>query len=173
MRESELGPPVRRFLEGQGYRVWIDPDGSDYLDVVARKDEEIGLVELKLADWKKVLAQAIRRRGWADWVAVVLPRRSLAEKVLAAPQAPRATRVGVWSLVNGDVAVLRPAQPLWADGEPHPFPELRERLTLMTDLLASGTIPPGLRWNLPGAVGRLPGGRRSTRDWRLEEFPER
>ncbi len=172
MREKELADPVRQHLERDGYRVWVDPDGSDFLDVVARRGPEIGLVELKVADWRKVLAQAIRRRGWADWVAVALPKRSLAEKLLAAPQASRARRVGVWVVDAGAVVVLRPAAPLWAAGEPHPFPELRERIESLTDLLESKTLPEGVRWNLPGSRGRLPGGRRGTRDWRIEEFPQ-
>ncbi len=171
MRERDLALPVRRFLEPEGYQVWVDPDGSDFLDIVVRRGEEIGLVELKLADWRKLLSQAVRRRGWADWVAVVLPRETLARKLLSAPQAPRATRVGVWAVVDGSVRVLRPAEPLWSAGEEHPFPELRERLRAMTDLLAAGELPTGVRWNLPGARGRLPGGHRATRDWRLEEFP--
>jgi hypothetical protein len=168
--ERELADPVRSHLERQGYRVWVDPDGSDFLDVVARRGAELGLVELKIADWRTVLSQAIRRRGWADWVAVVVPRPSLAGKIVARPQAPRARRIGVWTLAGPEVRVVRPAEPLWAEGEPRPFPELRARLDAMTTLLESGALPPGVRWNLPGARGRLPGGRRSTRDWRLEEF---
>ena len=172
MLERELAPPVVRYLEGNGYRVWVDPDGSDYLDVVARRGDEIGLVELKVADWKKLLAQAVRRRGWADWVAVALPRASLAGRLLASPQAPRATRVGVWVASPAGVEVLRPALPLWAPGEERPFPELRERIDLLTGRLVEGSLPVGVRWNLPGSRGRLPGHRRSTRDWRLEEFPD-
>lgn len=173
MRESELAEPVRRHLEAEGYTVWVDPDGSDFLDVVARRGRVLGLVELKVADWRKVLAQAIRRRGWADWVAVALPRERLAAKVVGAPQAVRAERIGVWAVVDGTVRVLRPAAPLWRPGEPHPFPELRARLEALTDLRAAGALGDGVRWNLPGARGRLPRGRRSTRDWRLEEFPDR
>lgn len=171
MRERELADPVRRHLEARGYRVWVDPDGSDFLDVVARNGDEVGLVELKVADWHRVLAQAIRRRGWADWVAVALPRRSLAQRLLGAPQAERAKRVGVWTVTGGEVEVLRDAGRLWEPGEVHPFPELRERILAITDALLDGTIVPGVRWNLPGSRGRLPGGRRATRDWRLEEFP--
>jgi hypothetical protein len=171
MRERELADPVRRHLESRGYHVWVDPDGSDFLDVVARKGEEVALVELKVADWRRVLAQAIRRRGWADWVAVVLPRRSIAERLLAAPQAARAQRVGVWAVSQGEVDVVRDAKRLWEPGEVHPFPELRERILVLTDGLLDGTLSAGVRWNLPGSRGRLPGGRRATRDWRLEEFP--
>jgi len=170
-RENELAPPVVRHLAQRGYRVWVDPDGSDYLDIVARRGAEIGLVELKLTAWRKVLAQGIRRRGWADWIAVVLPRRTLTDRLVAAPQAVRAERLGVW-LVNDDdrVEEIRPARPLWGPGEARPFPELRARIDLLLDALETGRVVPGVRWNLPGSNGGLPGGRRSTRDWRLEEF---
>ena len=169
--ERSLAPPVVAHLAGQGYTVWVDPDGSDYLDVVARRGAEIGLVELKLADWRKVLAQAVRRRGWADWVAVVLPRRSLADRAVEAAQGPRTRPIGVWVSDGETLTVVRAAAPLWPAGTVHPFPELRARLELFTDLLAAGSIAPGVAWNLPGAVGRLPDGRRSTREYRLEEFP--
>src|SRR5580700_8943723 len=106
MRETELVEPVRRYLEALGYRVFVNPDGADYFDVVVRRGTEVGLVELKVADWPKVLAQALRRRGWGDWVAVVLPRRSLAQRVVGRPTAPRGGRVGVWYLSAGSVEVL-------------------------------------------------------------------
>lgn len=172
MRERDLAAPVVAHLTARGYRVWVDPDGSDFLDVVARQGPVIGLVELKLADWRKVLAQAQRRRGWADWIAVALPRASLAAKLLAVPQAERAQRIGVWVVADGRVEVVRPAEPLWRPHEERPFPELRQRIEEMTDRLIDGSLPAGVRWNLPGARGRIGGGQRSTRDWRLEEFPE-
>ncbi|MCI4336376.1 MAG: hypothetical protein L3K17_04155 [Thermoplasmata archaeon] len=171
MLERELAPAVVHHLEADGYRVWVDPDGSDFLDVVARRGPELGLVELKVADWRKVLAQAQRRRGWADWIAVALPRESLAARVCQAPQAPRGLRVGVWIVEGGAVRVLRAAQPLWAPGEARPFPELRDRIQDFTDRLIDGSLSPGVRWNLPGSSGRVGPNRRSTRDWRLEEFP--
>jgi hypothetical protein len=171
MLETELVPPVRAYLEALGYRVYVNPDGADFFDVIARRGGEVGLVELKVADWKKVVHQALRRRGWGDWVAVVLPRRSLAEKVLARPEAPRGARVGVWCLVDRQLRVLRAAQPLVAPGEVDPFPEpkawLLERLELTDAFGGPGTID----WSVPDA-GRLSAARRSSRDWRLEEFPE-
>ena len=169
MLETELVAPVRAHLEANGYRVYVNPDGGDYFDVVARRGDEVGLVELKVADWRKVVHQALRRRGWGDWVAVVVPRRSLAAKILARPTAPRGVRVGVWCLEHGVVAVVRPASPLVLEGEVDPFPEpkawLVERLNA-TD----GVGGAGLSWSVPdaGHVGRG----RSSRDWRLEEFPE-
>lgn len=168
MRESELAPPVVRHLAAQGYRAWVDPDGSDYFDLIARRERTIGLVELKVADWRKVMGQAVRRRAWADWVAVALPRRSLAGKALARPTAARTGRVGVWVVEAGEVTELRAAQPLREPGEPDPFAEERERMHLMLDLLESSALAPGVEWNLT-ATGR--GGRgRSPRGWTLEEF---
>lgn len=171
MLEVELVPPVRAHLEALGYRVYVNPDGADYFDVVARKGTEVGLIELKVADWKRVVHQALRRRGWGDWVAVVVPRRSLAIKIRERPVAPRGARVGVWYVDDGGVTVLRPAEPFVKDGEVDPFPEpkawLLERLAITDGLDGSGPVG----WSVPDA-GRVAGGRRSSRDWRLEEFPE-
>lgn len=171
MLERELVPPVRAHLEALGYRVYVNPDGADYFDMVARKGPEVGLVELKVADWKRVVHQALRRRGWGDWVAVVVPRRSLAERIVARPVAPRGGRVGVWYLEAGGVVVLRPAAPFVVAGEVDPFPEpktwLLERLEIADGL--EGGVPVG--WSVPDA-GHVAGRRRSSRDWRLEEFPE-
>jgi hypothetical protein len=169
--ERELVPPVRAYLEGLGYTVYVNPDGADYFDVVARRGSEVGLVELKVADWKTVVVQALRRRGWGDWVAVVLPRRSLAEKAVARPTAPRGVRVGVWYLEDGVTRVLRPAAPLVAVGEVDPFPEPKRWLVERLDLVERYGVAEPVTWSVPDA-GRVGPHRRSSRDWRLEEFPE-
>ncbi|MCI4348720.1 MAG: hypothetical protein L3J93_00650 [Thermoplasmata archaeon] len=169
-REKELAPAVQSFLEGRGYRVWIDPDGTDYFDVVARSGSTIGLVELKISDGRTVLRQAIRRRGWADWVAVAVPSRALAARIAARSVAERGRRVGVWAVEGGTVEVIRPEEPLALDAEPNPLGVLKEALLERLDLLEAGTLAPGIPWGLPeGARHGLPGGR-SSRDWRLEEF---
>lgn len=170
MRESDLRGPVTAHLAARGYRTWAAPDGSDYFDLVARRGDEVGLVELKLADWRKVFAQALRRRAWADWVAVALPRATLAGKILARPEAPRARRVGVWVVSGGAVRELRAAEPLVGPGEADPFAESRTRFRGFLDALEAGGLPPNAHWEVPGrpTVG---GARRTTRDWRLEEFP--
>jgi hypothetical protein len=171
MLERELVPPVRGYLERLGYTVYVDPDGADYFDVVARRGDEVGLVELKVADWRTVVTQALRRRGWGDWVAVALPRRSLAEKAVARPTAPRGVRVGVWYIEQGEVRVLRPSVPLVAVGEVDPFPEPKRWLVERLDLVDQHLFAEPLTWSVPDA-GRVGGRRRSSRDWRLEEFPE-
>ncbi|MCI4360933.1 MAG: hypothetical protein L3J91_04455 [Thermoplasmata archaeon] len=173
MKEHDLRAPVRAHLEAQGYRVWAAPDGRDYFDMVALRGEEIGLVELKVSAARQVFGQALRRRAWADWVAVAIPGRRAAERLLARPSADRAERVGIWLVEGSGLRELRAARPLYGPGEPTPFEGAREQLLAVLRALESGEIPDGVDWGLFGAP-RLPGAhRRSTRDWRLEEFPER
>jgi hypothetical protein len=169
-REAELAPPVVAHLEAQGYRVWVDPDGTDYFDVVARRGATVGLVELKLADGKTVLRQALRRRAWGDWVAVAVPREALARRIAAAPVAERGGRVGVWWIDGEAVRELRPARSLVGPGESDPFAATRAALADRLDLLEAGSLAPGVHWGLLTASRlQLPGGR-TSRDWRLDEF---
>ncbi len=170
--ERELAPPVSTHLESEGYRVWVDPDGTDYFDIIARRGPTIGLVELKLDDGRTVLRQALRRRGWADWVAVAVPDERLARRIAERPVAERGHRVGVWWVEPDRVQILRPARPIVGPGEVDPFPGLKSQLHERLDLLESGALPLGVAWNLLPASRRELPGRRSTRDWRLEEFSE-
>ncbi len=169
MRETELVAPVRTHLEGLGFRVFVNPDGADYFDIVAQRGGEVGLVELKVADWKTVVTQALRRRGWGDWVAVVLPRRSLAQKAVARATAPRGARVGVWYVGDGEIRILRPAEPLVRPGEVDPFPDPKRWLLERLAIAAAGGTAEPVTWSVPDA-GRVGPNRRTSRDWRLEEF---
>ena len=172
VNESELRPPVQAHLAAQGYRTWITPDGRDYFDVVALRGEEIGLVELKVSAARQVFVQALRRRAWADWVAVAIPGRRAARRLLARPVADRARRVGIWVVEGGRVDELRPARPMYAPDEAAPFESARQQFRELLRSLESGALPEGIGWGVLGSP-RLPGAhRRSTRDWRLEEFPE-
>ncbi|HEV2166612.1 MAG TPA: hypothetical protein VGS23_06540 [Thermoplasmata archaeon] len=168
--ERDLAPPVEAYLRSLGYRVWVDPDGTDYYDVVARRERTIGLVELKLADGKGVLGQAIRRRGWADWTAVAVPTEGLARRVADRAVAERGLRVGVWWVDGATVRVVRPERPLVAPGEADPFAALRAQMNERLDLVEAGALPLGVAWNLLSASRSALPGRRSTRDWRIEEF---
>lgn len=161
---------MQAYLESLGYRVWIDPDGTDYFDVVARKGREIGLIELKVADGRTVLRQAIRRRGWADWLAVAVPSLPLAERIAARPVAERGERVGVWAVIEGKVRVVRVHRAIVGPGEADPFEGLKRQIAEQLDLVDSGVVPEGIAWNLLARSRRELLGRRSTRDWRLEEF---
>jgi hypothetical protein len=166
-----MAAPVQRYLESLGYRVFVNPDGADYFDVVARRGVEVGLVELKVADWKTVVTQALRRRGWGDWVAVVLPRRSLAAKALARRTAPRGVRVGIWYLADDRIEILRPAERLVLPGEVDPFPDPKRWLLERLEMMDQHAVAEPVTWSVPDA-GRVGERRRSSRDWRLEEFPE-
>ncbi len=168
-REAELRPPLERFLTSRGYRVDFDVDGRDYFDAVARRGDEIGLVELKLADWRKVHTQALVRRAWGDWVAVLLPRRSLAERLKTRPGPAAVGRVGLWYLDQGEVQVLREAS--WVPGAT-PSP-LRGELRFALEVRDRGELPPGTIWPGLGPVPPRRSGRRwDGRFWRLEEFAD-
>ncbi len=169
VRESELRAPLERFLASRGYRVDFDVDGRDYFDAVARRGDEIGLVELKLADWRKVHTQALVRRAWGDWVAVLLPRRSLAERLNSRSGPPAVGRVGVWFLDQGEVQVLREASLVpGATSSP-----LRGELQFALQVRDRGELPPDTIWSGLGPVRNRRAGRRwDGRFWRLEEFGE-
>lgn len=176
MKEKELEAPVERYLRARGYRTYCDPDGTGYFDVVAVEEAgpTVGLVELKLADWRRVFDQALLRRGWGDWVAVLLPRRSLAEKALQRSTPPVVRSIGVWCLEDGEVRVLREALPLGGRAGAEAFSPLREHLRESLRLIDSGLLPPGTSWRIlrpPRRRGKV-GSPMDPRHWRIEELVE-
>lgn len=172
MREEELRAPLEAYLAPRGFRLRFDPDGSGYFDAVALRGEEVGLVELKVADWRRVFEQALVRRGWGDWVAVLLPRRSLAEKVLGLRAPPAAKAVGVWYLDSGQVRELRQVGPFPAARGEEAFGPLKRHLVESLAMLESGLLPPGVEWRIVRRPRRRgPRGRPiDPRLWRIEEF---
>lgn len=164
--EAALAESISAWLRGRGFVVYRDPDGSDYFDLIARKEGSIGLVELKLHGVRAVLAQALRRRPYGDWVAVALPGIRAARRALELASGPRSGRIGVW--VSGETGVqeLRAPGGMWSDLGSRPFPEARERLAELLDAVDRGTIPPGVLWS-PGRPAPGTGGGRA---FRLDEF---
>lgn len=170
--ESEVVALAARFLERGGYRVRINPDGTDYFDLVARRGDEVGLVEAKVGDARTVLRQALRRRGWGDWGAVILASEGSAERLAHRTVGTRAGAVGVWAAADGEVRVLRAARPWVRAGVEDPFADLRARFRRLLDALDDGSLPSALRWDgVPGEVRRASGGRRFA-EWRLDEEPD-
>ncbi|MGI0155901.1 MAG: hypothetical protein ACREDE_07205, partial [Thermoplasmata archaeon] len=136
--ETAVVEAARRHLERSGYRVWVDPDGRNYFDLVARRGREIGLVEAKVADGRRVLAQALRRRPWGDWVAVVLASERAARALGERTRSTRAAPVGVWYLQGEEVSVVREARPWSSNSATDPFAELRARFARILDAIDSG-----------------------------------
>src|SRR5208282_6635002 len=95
--EREVVATAAAYLQGLGFRVYPNPDSTDYFDLVARRGNEVGLVEAKVSGSRAVLVQALKRRAWGDWVAVVLPSEKAAERLVARTDGTRASRVGVWA----------------------------------------------------------------------------
>ncbi len=165
--ERDLVRRVARHLETTGYRVLIDPDGSDYFDLVARRGDEVGLVEAKVGNARAVLQQALRRRAWADWCAVVLPSARSAERLARRTDASRAAPVGVWSVGTESLRVHRAAAPWAPVGADDPYAELRGRFRRWLDLVEE--LGPAIRWESVAGAARRASGGRGFAEWRLDE----
>ncbi len=72
MQETELYPPVKAFLEGQGYTVKAEIGAADV--VACRDDEDPVVVELKTGFSLSLIHQAVARQSITDWVYVAAPR---------------------------------------------------------------------------------------------------
>jgi len=168
--ERELVEAVAAALRSEGYRTYVDPDGTDYFDLAARKGEEVGLVEGKVAAPSEVLLQALRRRPWADWVGVVVGSTRSARRLLERTSGRRSAVVGVWAYSRGELVALRPPAPVAPNGSADPFAPLRERFRRHLEDLDRGVLTSGIRWSsIPAEVWRASGGR-GFREWRLEEL---
>jgi len=167
--EREVVEVVVAHLTSLGYRVRADPDGTDYFDVVARRGDEIGLVEAKVADARTVLGQALKRRAWGDWCAVVLAGEVSARRLAARTAGSRAEPVGVWFVRGSTVEVVRPPRPWVAPGAPDPFAPLRARFRAILDALESGDLPTGVPWDGVVREVRRASGGRGFAEWRLDE----
>jgi len=167
--ERDLVLATARYLESRGYRVYPNPDSTDYFDLVVRKGDEVGLVEAKVSGSREVMRQAIRRRAWGDWVAVVLPSEKAAERLAERTRRTRASPVGVWAETEGTVHVVREAGRWVGPEDEDPYAELRDRFRTVLDRIDSGELPADVRWDgLLGAVRRASAGR-GFKEWRLDE----
>jgi hypothetical protein len=167
--EREVVNAARRYLESEGYRVWVDPDGTDYFDLVARRGREVGLVEAKVAGARAVIVQALRRRAWGTWSAVIVASERSARNLARRTDGTRAAPVGVWYARDASVEVIRPARPWVSGGAEDPFADLRARFGKILDALESGELPESVAWDGVLAQVRRASGGRGFREWRLDE----
>lgn len=70
MKETDLDEPVRKWLEGQGYEVSCEVKNCD---IVARKGDELLIVELKTRFSLDLVYQAVNRKALSDSVYVAVP----------------------------------------------------------------------------------------------------
>ncbi len=74
LRETDLYPPVKDWLEARGFDVKAEVGAAD---VMARRDDEDPvIVELKTGFSLTLLQQAVARQSVTDWVYVAVPRWS-------------------------------------------------------------------------------------------------
>jgi hypothetical protein len=171
VRETTVVEAARRHLESLGYRVWANPDGRDYFDLVARRGDDVGLVEAKVTGAREVVVQALRRRAWGSWGAVIVAGERSAKNLARRTAGTRAESLGVWHVQGAGVGVVRAARPWVAPGADDPFAELRARFGRLLDALESGEIPESVAWDgVVGQVWRASGGR-GFKEWRLDEPP--
>ena len=70
MKETDLYPPVKAYLESHGYLVRAE---VEHCDIVATKDDELIVVELKTSANIQLLIQAADRQRISDSVYVAIP----------------------------------------------------------------------------------------------------
>ncbi len=70
MKESDLFDPIKKYLEGQGYSVHGEVKNCD---VVARKDDELILIELKNSISLSLILQAVERKEISESVYIAVP----------------------------------------------------------------------------------------------------
>ncbi len=70
MQETDLYPPLKTWLEAQGYLVRGEVGRCD---LAARKNDELIVVEMKIRASMALLAQAVERQEYADAVYIALP----------------------------------------------------------------------------------------------------
>ncbi len=71
LKETDLYPPLKLFLQGQGYEVKGEVNDCDL--VAVRGDEEPVVIELKLSINLTLLLQAVDRVGITDHVYIAVP----------------------------------------------------------------------------------------------------
>lgn len=104
-READLYPPVKAYLQRQGYEVKGEVGAAD---VVARRADDVVVVELKLGFSLALFHQGIERLAVTDLVYVAVPSGGKAKALKANVKLARRVGLGVMTvrLRDGHVDVL-------------------------------------------------------------------
>ena len=104
-READLYPPVKAYLQRQGYEVKGEVGAAD---VVARRGEDVVVVELKLGFSLTLFHQGIERLAVTDLVYVAVPSGGKAKALKTNVKLARRVGLGVMTvrLRDGHVEVL-------------------------------------------------------------------
>ncbi|KJZ19240.1 hypothetical protein TW80_10620 [Loktanella sp. S4079] len=110
MREADLYPPVKAHLEKQGYEVKGEVGAAD---IVARRGDDMIIVELKLGFSLGLFHQGIARLAITDAVYVAVPAGGRAKALKANVQLARRVGLGVMTVRTRDgfVEVLADPSP--------------------------------------------------------------
>ncbi len=104
-READLYPPVKAYLQRQGYDVKGEVGAAD---VVARREDDVLVVELKLGFSLALFHQGIERLAVTDLVYVAVPAGGKTKALKANVKLARRVGLGVMTvrLRDGHVEVL-------------------------------------------------------------------
>lgn len=78
MKETDLFEPVKKWLEDGGYEVYSEVlmNRSDYrADIVALCKPVVTVVEMKTSLTLELLGQAVRWKGFANYIYIAIPKR--------------------------------------------------------------------------------------------------
>lgn len=111
MREADLAPAARQWLEERGYSVYLEQFDCD---MVGLKGRELVVMELKPCLTEHLWRQMSRRSWWANWVYCVIasePRKREGKGWFRGLQTMRHDGFGVFQLKDGKLKQLAKARP--------------------------------------------------------------
>jgi hypothetical protein len=142
MAETDLYPPIKTFLESQGYVVKAEIKSCDVVGV--RGDELPVIIELKAAFTLQLIFQAIDRLAMTEtvYIAIARPKRGIAEQVTKLCR-----RIGIGFIVVSESGSLE----VVADPLPYaPRQNVKRRGLLLREFAKREGDP-----NLGGSNGKL------------------
>jgi len=108
MRESDLSQPTVEYFENLGYTVNCEVKG---IDIVARKDDYLTAIELKLSFNMTLLFQVMDRLKFADCVYVALPKPKRRSKDLT--KIRQLAEILNFGILLIDTGIAQHAEPLY------------------------------------------------------------